>query len=147
MCSTRESSSEIASRSSPASSGGSAARSASRDSPSLRSGAGAASTRCRRPAPQKPRYLPGLCNGLLVGVHAMTEPGSGSDSFALKTRANPVGDGFRLKGTKTFISNGPVADLVIVFALTDPAKGYHGGVTAFLVESNAPGFVVSQRFE
>lgn len=96
---------------------------------------------------QKRRYLPGLCDGSLVGVHAMTEPGSGSDSFALKTSASPAGDGFRLKGTKTFISNGPVADLVIVFALTDPAKGYHGGVTAFLVESTAPGFVVSQRFE
>jgi alkylation response protein AidB-like acyl-CoA dehydrogenase len=96
---------------------------------------------------QRQRYLPGLCNGLLVGVHAMTEPDSGSDSFALKTRADRAGDGFRLKGTKTFISNGPVADLVIVFALTDPEKGYHGGVTAFLVESSAPGFVVSQRFE
>jgi alkylation response protein AidB-like acyl-CoA dehydrogenase len=96
---------------------------------------------------QRRRYLPGLCDGTLVGVHAMTEPGSGSDSFALQTRANPVGDGFRLKGTKTFISNGPVADLVVVFALTDPAKGYHGGVTAFLVESSLPGFAVSQRFE
>jgi L-prolyl-PCP dehydrogenase len=96
---------------------------------------------------QRGRYLPGLCNGTLVGVHAMTEPGSGSDSFALKTSASQSGDGFRLKGTKTFISNGPVADLVIVFALTDPGKGYHGGVTAFLVESSAPGFVVSQRFE
>jgi alkylation response protein AidB-like acyl-CoA dehydrogenase len=96
---------------------------------------------------QRQRYLPGLCNGLLVGVHAMTEPGSGSDSFALKTRADRAGDGFRLKGTKTFITNGPVADLVIVFALTDPKKGFHGGVTAFLVESGAPGFVVSQRFE
>jgi alkylation response protein AidB-like acyl-CoA dehydrogenase len=96
---------------------------------------------------QRRRYLPGLCDGTLVGVHAMTEPGSGSDSFALQTRANPVADGFRLKGTKTFISNGPVADLVIVFALTDPAKGYHGGVTAFVVESSLPGFAVSQRFE
>ncbi|HVQ77317.1 MAG TPA: acyl-CoA dehydrogenase family protein [Candidatus Binatia bacterium] len=96
---------------------------------------------------QKRRYLPGLCDGTLVGVHAMTEPGSGSDSFALKTRAHSDGDHFRLKGTKTFISNGPVADLVIVFALTDPDKGYHGGVTAFLVETTAPGFAVSQRFE
>jgi hypothetical protein len=96
---------------------------------------------------QKRRYLPGLCNGELVGVHAITEPGSGSDVFSLRTRAEPDGDGFRINGTKTFISNGPVADLVIVFALTDPDKGYHGGVTAFLVETTAPGFAVSQRFE
>jgi alkylation response protein AidB-like acyl-CoA dehydrogenase len=96
---------------------------------------------------QRRRYLPSLCSGRLVGVHAMTEPASGSDAFALKTRAERDGDGFRIRGTKTFISNGPVADLVIVFAATDPAKGYHGGVTAFLVETSAPGFVVSQRFE
>jgi len=96
---------------------------------------------------QKRRYLPDLCSGKRIGVHAMSEPGSGSDAFALRTRADPVNEGFRLNGTKTFISNGPVADLVIVFALTDPAKGYHGGVTAFLVESNTPGFRVSQKFE
>jgi alkylation response protein AidB-like acyl-CoA dehydrogenase len=96
---------------------------------------------------QKRRYLPRLCGGALVGVHAMTEHTSGSDAFALKTAAKPDGDGFRIQGVKTFISNGPVADLVIVFALTDPKKGYHGGVTAFLVETNAPGFAVTQRFE
>jgi alkylation response protein AidB-like acyl-CoA dehydrogenase len=96
---------------------------------------------------QKRRWLPGLCDGTLVGVHAMTEPGSGSDAFALQTRAVADGDGFRIKGTKTFISNGPEADVVIVFALTDPAKGYYGGVTSFLVERDAPGFCVTQRFE
>jgi len=77
----------------------------------------------------------------------MTEPGSGSDAFALRTRAEPDGSGYRLNGTKTFISNGPVADLVIVFAVTDPKKGYYGGVTGFLVESGTPGFQVSQKFE
>jgi alkylation response protein AidB-like acyl-CoA dehydrogenase len=96
---------------------------------------------------QKRRYLPGLCNGTLIGVHAMTEPGSGSDAFALRTRAEPDGSGYRLHGTKTFISNGPVADLVIVFAVTDPKKGYYGGVTGFLVESDTPGFRISQKFE
>lgn len=96
---------------------------------------------------QKRRYLPGLCNGTLIGVHAMTEPGSGSDAFALRTRAEPDGSGFRINGTKTFISNGPVADLVIVFAMTDPKKGYHGGVTAFLVESSARGFSAGAKFE
>lgn len=96
---------------------------------------------------QKKRYLPGLCDGTLIGVHAMTEPGSGSDAFALRTRAEPDGDGFRLNGTKTFISNGPFADVVIVFAMTDAAKGYHGGVTAFLVERDTPGFQAGSRFE
>ena len=96
---------------------------------------------------QKRRYLPGLCNGTLIGVHAMTEPGSGSDAFALRTRAEPDGSGYRINGTKTFISNGPVADLVIVFAMTDPKKGYHGGVTAFLVESSAKGFSAGAKFE
>jgi len=96
---------------------------------------------------QKRRYLPRLCNGELIGVHAMTEPGSGSDAFALRARAEPEGSGFRLNGTKTFISNGPVADLVIVFALTDPKKAFFGGVTAFLIEKDTAGFKVSQKFE
>jgi alkylation response protein AidB-like acyl-CoA dehydrogenase len=96
---------------------------------------------------QKQRYLPGLCNGDLIGVHAMTEPGSGSDAFALRTKAEAHGSGFRINGTKTFISNAPIADLVIVFAMTDTKKGYYGGVTAFLVQSDTPGFVVSQKFE
>ena len=96
---------------------------------------------------QKRRYLPRLCSGELIGVHAMTEPDSGSDAFALKTRAVRDGEGFRINGTKTFISNGPVADLVIVFAVTDPQKGFHGGVSGFLVERGAPGFTVGQRFE
>jgi len=96
---------------------------------------------------QKSRYLPGLCSGTLIGVHAMSEPDSGSDAFALRTKAERDGNGFRITGTKTFISNGPVADLVIVFALTDSAKAYHGGVTAFLVERETLGFEVTQRFE
>ena len=96
---------------------------------------------------QKRRYLPRLSNGELIGVHAMTEPGSGSDAFALKTRAVADGDGFRINGTKIFISNGPVADLVIVFAVTDQQKGFHGGITGFLVEKGAPGFAVGQQFE
>ncbi len=96
---------------------------------------------------QKKRYLPDLCHGRLIGVHAMTEPQSGSDAFALATRAEPDGEGFRINGTKTFISNGPVADVVIVFAVTNAQKGYYGGVTAFLLERGTPGFSASQRFE
>ena len=96
---------------------------------------------------QKARYLPRLCNGSLIGVHAMTEPGSGSDAFSMSTRAKAVDGGFRINGTKMFISNGPIADLVIAFAVTNPEKGYYGGVTGFLLEKGTPGFRASQKFE
>ncbi len=96
---------------------------------------------------QKRRYLPGLSNGTLIAVNAMTEPGSGSDAFSMSTRAEADGEGFRINGTKTFSSNGPVADLAVLFAVTDPGKGYHGGITAFLVEKKAHGFKSSKKFE
>lgn len=96
---------------------------------------------------QKQRYLPGLCDGTLVGAHAITEAGSGSDSFAMRTRAVRDGAGWRIDGAKTFISNGPVADVAVVFAVTDAAKGFHGGVTAFFVEAGTPGFSAGQKFD
>lgn len=96
---------------------------------------------------QRARYLPGLCDGTRVGAHAITEPGSGSDTFAMTLRATRVEGGWRLSGTKTFISNGPVADVIVVFAVTDPGKGFHGGVTAFVVERGLPGFHSGQAFE
>jgi alkylation response protein AidB-like acyl-CoA dehydrogenase len=96
---------------------------------------------------QKRRYLPGLCDGSLIGVHAMTEPGSGSDAFALRTTAVADGDGYRINGSKTFISNAPEADVIIVFAMTDPVKGYHGGVSAFITERGAKGLTVSRKIE
>jgi alkylation response protein AidB-like acyl-CoA dehydrogenase len=96
---------------------------------------------------QQAAFLPGLCNGTLIGVHAMTEPGSGSDSFSMRTTAVRDGDGWRINGSKTFISNGPEADVVIVFALTDAAKGYHGGVSAFLLERATDGFIASRKIE
>jgi alkylation response protein AidB-like acyl-CoA dehydrogenase len=96
---------------------------------------------------QKRRYLPKLCNGELIGVHAMTEPDSGSDAFALVTKAVSYKGGFKINGSKTFISNGPVADLVIVFAVTNPDKGYYGGVTAFLVEKGIVGFHAGKKFD
>jgi alkylation response protein AidB-like acyl-CoA dehydrogenase len=96
---------------------------------------------------QKRRYLPALCSGEHIGVHAMTEPGSGSDAFALRTVAIAVDGGYRLDGTKMFISNGPVADIVVVFAMTDAAKGYHGGVTAFIVEKGTSGFSASTKID
>jgi alkylation response protein AidB-like acyl-CoA dehydrogenase len=96
---------------------------------------------------QKRRYLPGLCDGTLIGMHAITEPGSGSDTFAMRTRAEKEGDRWRINGTKTFVSNGPVGDLAIVFAITDAKKGFHGGVTAFLVPVEARGFSAGGKFE
>ncbi len=96
---------------------------------------------------QKQRYLPDLCRGSLIAVNGMTEPESGSDAFSMSSRAVPEGDGFRLTGRKTFASNGPVADLAVVYAMTDAQKGYHGGITAFLVEKETPGFSVGQKYE
>jgi alkylation response protein AidB-like acyl-CoA dehydrogenase len=96
---------------------------------------------------QKRRYLPDLCSGRRIAVNAMTEPESGSDAFNMKTRAERDGDGFVINGVKTFSSNGPVADLAVLYARTDPNKGYIGGVTCFLVEEGAPGFKKGQRFE
>jgi L-prolyl-PCP dehydrogenase len=98
-------------------------------------------------AAQKQRYLPELCTGRMIAVNAMTEPESGSDPFAMKTRAAPDGDGFIINGVKTFSSNGPVADLALVYAVTDPGKGYLGGITAFLVEAGTPGFAKGQVFK
>ncbi|MBL8484582.1 MAG: acyl-CoA dehydrogenase family protein [Rhodocyclaceae bacterium] len=96
---------------------------------------------------QKRRYLPGLCDGSFVGAHAITEPGSGSDTFSMRTRAERQNGGWRLNGTKTFISNGPVADVAIVFAVTDAAKGFQGGITAFVIDRETRGFSAGQKFE
>jgi alkylation response protein AidB-like acyl-CoA dehydrogenase len=90
---------------------------------------------------QKQRWLPRLCSGELIGGNAMSEPGSGSDAYALATRAEKRGDRYRLTGSKVFVSNGPVADLYLVFATVDPALGANG-VSAFLVERQTPGLTV-----
>jgi alkylation response protein AidB-like acyl-CoA dehydrogenase len=96
---------------------------------------------------QKSTILPKLCNGSLIAVNAMTEPGTGSDAFAMSSQAVKDGDGYRLNGTKIFSSNAPVADLALFYALTDPEKGYHGGISAFLVEKGTEGFSVGQTFK
>jgi alkylation response protein AidB-like acyl-CoA dehydrogenase len=96
---------------------------------------------------QREKYLPRLCDGRLIAVNAMTESGTGSDAFAMSTRAVRDGEGFRITGTKTFCSNAPVADLAVVYALTDAERGFHGGVTAFLVEHGTPGLTRGQQFE
>ncbi|MDZ7342900.1 MAG: acyl-CoA dehydrogenase family protein [candidate division KSB1 bacterium] len=88
---------------------------------------------------QKQKYLPRLISGDLIGGHGMSEPGAGSDAFSLTTTAVRQGDCYVLNGSKTFVSNGPVADVFMVFATVDRAKGFMG-VTAFLVEKGTPGF-------
>jgi alkylation response protein AidB-like acyl-CoA dehydrogenase len=95
---------------------------------------------------QKGAFLPRLVSGEWIGVHAMTEESSGSDAFNIKTTARRRGDRYVLKGAKTFVTNGPVADLVIVFATVDPDLGPEG-ITAFLVEKGTPGFDAARGLE
>lgn len=95
---------------------------------------------------QKKKFLPGLCNGDLIGGNAMSEPGSGSDAYSMRTTAVLKGDKYILNGSKTFVSNGPVADMVVVFAVTDKSKGA-AGISAFLVEKSFKGFSVARKLE
>lgn len=95
---------------------------------------------------QKRAFLPKLVGGDLIAAHGMTEPESGSDSFSLAMTAERQGEKYVLNGTKTFISNAPVAGLFIVFATTNKAKGFMG-ITAFLVEKGAPGLSISPAIE
>jgi len=92
---------------------------------------------------QKARWLPRLASGEWLGAYALTEPGSGSDSAAMRTEARREGDEYVLNGAKRFITNAGVAELYTVFAKTDPAAG-HAGISAFVVEASAPGFEVGR---
>ncbi len=94
-------------------------------------------------AAQKARFLPRLCTDT-VGAYALSEAGSGSDAFGLATRAEKVEGGWSLTGRKLWITNGAEADLFVVFANADPAKGYKG-ITAFIVERSMPGFAVGKK--
>lgn len=95
---------------------------------------------------QKERYLTRLCSGEWIGAHGMSEPDSGSDAFSLRTTARLDGDSYVLNGTKTFVSNAPVADVFVVFTTVDRSLGSLG-LTAFLVERNTPGFRVGRPLE
>src|SRR5271167_3972119 len=95
---------------------------------------------------QKRAYLPGLVSGDLIGIHAMTEAGSGSDAFSMRTRAERHGDHYVLNGYKLYITNAPIADVIIVFATVKPGSGL-SGACAFLVEKGTPGFTVSRSFD
>ncbi len=91
----------------------------------------------------KRRYLPKL-SASMIGAYCLSEAGSGSDAFAMTTRAVEAGDGYRITGRKLWITNGNEADLFIVFANINPEAGYRG-ITAFLVERGAPGFTVGKK--
>ncbi|MFE8598035.1 acyl-CoA dehydrogenase family protein [Archangium violaceum] len=95
---------------------------------------------------QKARYLPRLCSGEWVGANAISEPEAGSDVFAVKTRAVREGDSYVLDGGKSYVTNGPSADVFLVYAVTNPAHGYMG-LSAFLVEKGTPGLSVGRPFE
>ncbi len=95
---------------------------------------------------QRRRYLPGLVSGEKVGALAMSEPGSGSDVVSMRLAATRRGDGFVLNGTKMWITNGPDADTLVVYAKTDPQAGARG-ITAFIVERGMPGFTTAQKLD
>lgn len=89
---------------------------------------------------QKARYLPAVCTGDEIFAQAITEPGSGSDALAMRTRATERDGAFVIDGTKTFITNGPVADVVLGYARTDPEATALFGISCFIVEREAHGF-------
>src|SRR5208282_4057067 len=96
--------------------------------------------------PQREQSLRPLARGDRIGAFGLTEPNAGSDTASLTTRYVRDGDGFRLHGTKTFISNAVSAGVVLIFATSDPARG-HKGISAFIVPSGTPGFSVAQRLD
>lgn len=94
---------------------------------------------------QRRRYVPGLCSGKKIGALGLTEPGAGSDALgSMATTARKVGDKYILNGRKIYITNGPIADVLLVYAKTAPDKGAHG-ISAFIVEKDFKGFSVAQK--
>jgi alkylation response protein AidB-like acyl-CoA dehydrogenase len=95
---------------------------------------------------QQQAYLPGMVSGDIIGGHAMTEPGSGSDALHMRARAERRGDHYLLNGTKQYITNAPVADVLLVYASAAGSSGL-AGLSAFLVDASTPGLSVSSSFE
>ena len=93
---------------------------------------------------QRQRFLPGLCDGSLVGANAASEPDAGSDIFSMRTRAVRDGDAYVLDGTKMFVTNATVADLFVAYATVDPALGATG-ITAFIIPRDTPGLSISRK--
>ena len=96
---------------------------------------------------QKKKYLPGICSGEKVSCFGLTEPDAGSDAASVQTTAVKKGDEYILNGTKMFITNGPIADLSVVIAVTDKEKGANGGISAFIVEKDFEGFAVGKHLD
>jgi len=95
---------------------------------------------------QKQKYLPKLVRGEWIGGHAMTEPEAGSDAFSIRTSAKKINNSYILNGEKTFITNAPIADLLIVFARTSKTSSF-AGISAFIVEKDRPGFTISKDMD
>ena len=95
---------------------------------------------------QRERYLPALASGEKIGALALTEPSAGSDAVSLRTLAEKKGNHYLLNGTKQFITNGPVADTLLLYAKTDPSRGAHG-ISALVMSRETPGFSVSRTLD
>ncbi len=95
---------------------------------------------------QKQKYLPEIASAQMIGGLGLTEPNAGSDAMGIQTTARNVDGGYLLNGTKVFITNGPIADLLIVYAKTKPEAGSRG-ITAFIFETNTPGYHVARKLE
>ena len=95
---------------------------------------------------QKRRWLPGLADGSLIGGHGATEPDAGSDIFSMTSTARRDGEDWVLDGHKSFVANGPISDVFVVYATTDPERG-ELGVTAFIVERDRPGLSIGEPLE
>ncbi len=93
---------------------------------------------------QKAKYLEKICSGRTICAHAITEASGGSDAFAMRTTATLKDDKYILNGSKTFISNGPIADLFAIYAMTDKDKGVMGGASVLLLERGTPGFEIGE---
>jgi alkylation response protein AidB-like acyl-CoA dehydrogenase len=95
---------------------------------------------------QKSRYLPGLCDGSLLGANAASEPNAGSDIFGMRTTATLDGDSYVLNGAKTFVTNAPVADVFVAYATVNPALGLLG-ITGFIIDRSTPGLTISPHLD
>lgn len=95
---------------------------------------------------QRRRYLPPLCDGSLIGANAASEPDAGSDIFSMRTRATRDGNQYVLHGAKTFVTNAPVADVFVAYATMNPSLGAMG-VTAFIVERDTSGLLISRKLD
>jgi len=95
---------------------------------------------------QKRKYLPGLASAEMIGALGLTEPNAGSDAMGIRTIARPVDGGYLINGSKVFITNGPIADVIILYTKTRPEAGSRG-ITAFIFETKTPGFAVARKLQ